>query len=86
MQKGQAWLGLHLISVSAAVHCLRGDSVAGHSPMIMRDVKDTLRALVRIAYDGRVHQCISDYGAKKILGDVNESSLYEVWHGLGQTK
>ena len=34
-----------------------------------------------IAYDGRVHQCISDYGAKKIIGDVNESSLHDVWHG-----
>lgn len=34
-----------------------------------------------IAYDGRVHQCISDYGAKNVIGDVNESSLYEVWHG-----
>jgi len=34
-----------------------------------------------IAYDGRVHQCISDYGAKKILGDVNQQSLHEVWHG-----
>lgn len=34
-----------------------------------------------IAYDGRVHQCISDYGAKKIIGDVNESSLYDIWHG-----
>jgi radical SAM protein with 4Fe4S-binding SPASM domain len=34
-----------------------------------------------IAYDGRVHQCISDYGAKKIIGDVKESSLYDIWHG-----
>ena len=34
-----------------------------------------------IAYDGRVHQCISDYGAKKILGDVNTQSLREIWHG-----
>ena len=34
-----------------------------------------------IAYDGRVHQCISDYGAINILGDVNEMSLYEIWHG-----
>ncbi len=34
-----------------------------------------------IAYDGRVHQCISDYGAKNVIGDVNESSLQEVWHG-----
>jgi radical SAM protein with 4Fe4S-binding SPASM domain len=34
-----------------------------------------------IAYDGRVHQCISDYGAKNVIGDVNQSSLYEIWHG-----
>ena len=34
-----------------------------------------------IAYDGRVHQCISDYGAKNVIGDVNVESLYEVWHG-----
>jgi radical SAM protein with 4Fe4S-binding SPASM domain len=34
-----------------------------------------------IAYDGRVHQCISDYGARNVIGDVRESSLYEVWHG-----
>jgi radical SAM protein with 4Fe4S-binding SPASM domain len=34
-----------------------------------------------IAYDGRVHQCISDYGAKKIIGDVNEQSLRQIWHG-----
>jgi radical SAM protein with 4Fe4S-binding SPASM domain len=34
-----------------------------------------------IAYDGRVHQCISDYGAINILGDVNQMSLYEIWHG-----
>ena len=34
-----------------------------------------------IAYDGRVHQCISDYGAKNVIGDLNKSSLYEVWHG-----
>lgn len=34
-----------------------------------------------IAYDGRVHQCISDYGARKVIGDVNTESLLEVWHG-----
>lgn len=34
-----------------------------------------------IAYDGRVHQCISDYGGKRIIGDVNRQSLYEIWHG-----
>jgi radical SAM protein with 4Fe4S-binding SPASM domain len=34
-----------------------------------------------IAYDGRVHQCISDYGAKNVIGDANETSLYDVWHG-----
>ncbi|HSI43293.1 MAG TPA: radical SAM protein [Methylotenera sp.] len=34
-----------------------------------------------IAYDGKVHQCISDYGAKNVIGDTNETSLYDVWHG-----
>lgn len=34
-----------------------------------------------IAYDGRAHQCISDYSAKKIIGDSNETSLYDIWHG-----
>jgi radical SAM protein with 4Fe4S-binding SPASM domain len=34
-----------------------------------------------IAYDGRVHQCISDYGAKNVIGDTNETSLYDIWHG-----
>ena len=36
---------------------------------------------ITIAYDGRVHQCISDYGAKKIIGDANTQSLHEIWHG-----
>jgi radical SAM protein with 4Fe4S-binding SPASM domain len=34
-----------------------------------------------IAYDGRVHQCISDYGAKNVIGDVNVESLHAIWHG-----
>jgi radical SAM protein with 4Fe4S-binding SPASM domain len=34
-----------------------------------------------IAYDGRVHQCISDYGAKNVIGDTNKMSLYDIWHG-----
>ena len=34
-----------------------------------------------IAYDGRVHQCISDYGAKNVIGDTNESTLHNIWHG-----
>ena len=34
-----------------------------------------------IAYDGRVHQCISDYGAKNVIGDVTMSSLHDIWHG-----
>lgn len=34
-----------------------------------------------IAYDGKVHQCISDYGGAKILGDTNQTSLYDIWHG-----
>jgi MoaA/NifB/PqqE/SkfB family radical SAM enzyme len=36
-----------------------------------------------VAYDGRVHQCISDYGAKNIIGDASRESLYDVWHGPG---
>jgi radical SAM protein with 4Fe4S-binding SPASM domain len=34
-----------------------------------------------IAYDGKVHQCISDYAGKKILGDASRESLMEIWHG-----
>lgn len=34
-----------------------------------------------IAYDGRVHQCISDYAAKNVIGDVNRSTLHDIWHG-----
>lgn len=34
-----------------------------------------------VAYDGKVHQCISDYAGKKILGDTNSQSLYDIWHG-----
>ena len=34
-----------------------------------------------IAYDGRVHQCISDYGAKNVIGDANGTTLYNIWHG-----
>jgi len=33
-----------------------------------------------IAYNGKVAQCISDYLMKNPLGDVNEKSLYEIWH------
>ena len=33
-----------------------------------------------IAYDGKVHQCISDYAGMNILGDVNVKSLHEIWH------
>jgi radical SAM protein with 4Fe4S-binding SPASM domain len=34
-----------------------------------------------IAYDGKVHQCISDYGAHQILGDASRESLRSIWHG-----
>jgi len=34
-----------------------------------------------IAHDGRVHQCKADYTAAQILGDINVSSVYEIWHG-----
>ena len=33
-----------------------------------------------VAYDGKVHQCISDYAGMNIMGDVNRQSLYEIWH------
>ena len=33
-----------------------------------------------VAYDGKVHQCISDYAGKNILGDITEKSLYAIWH------
>jgi len=33
-----------------------------------------------IAYDGKVHQCISDYAGKKILGDAATQPLREIWH------
>ena len=39
-----------------------------------------------IAYDGNVHQCISDYAGKKILGDTNRRSLYDIWHGPEATE
>ena len=34
-----------------------------------------------IAHDGRVHQCISDYHGKNILGNVNSQTVKEVWNG-----
>jgi len=34
-----------------------------------------------IAYDGKVHQCITDYAAKWILGDAQVQPLEEIWHG-----
>lgn len=34
-----------------------------------------------IAHDGKVHQCISDYHGKNILGDVNFQTVKEVWNG-----
>lgn len=33
-----------------------------------------------IAYDGKVHQCISDYAGKNIMGDVTKNSLHDIWH------
>jgi radical SAM protein with 4Fe4S-binding SPASM domain len=35
---------------------------------------------IAVAHDGKIHQCISDYGGLNILGDVNKKSLYEIWH------
>jgi radical SAM protein with 4Fe4S-binding SPASM domain len=34
-----------------------------------------------IAFDGKVHQCITDYAGKWILGNTNVQSLSEIWHG-----
>jgi len=34
-----------------------------------------------IAYDGKVHQCISDYSGKKKIGDAANTSLSDIWHG-----
>ena len=34
-----------------------------------------------IAHDGKVHQCISDYYGKNILGDINFQTIKEVWNG-----
>lgn len=34
-----------------------------------------------IAHDGKVHQCVSDYHGKNILGNVNHQSIKEVWDG-----
>jgi radical SAM protein with 4Fe4S-binding SPASM domain len=41
---------------------------------------------LNIAYDGRVHQCGADYGAKTIVGDCNKETLHEIWHGEGNRK
>lgn len=34
-----------------------------------------------IGFDGKVHQCISDYAGAKVLGDANVTRLYDIWHG-----
>lgn len=34
-----------------------------------------------IDYDGKVHQCITDYAGKWILGYANKQTLKEIWHG-----
>lgn len=41
---------------------------------------------INVAYDGRVHQCGADYSALSFVGDCNTQSLYEIWHGEGNTK
>ncbi|QWE27008.1 radical SAM protein [Polynucleobacter sp. AP-Ainpum-60-G11] len=41
---------------------------------------------VNIAYTGKVHQCTADYTATNILGDINEQTIYDVWHGPGFKK
>jgi len=37
-----------------------------------------------IAHDGKIHQCNTDYSGKMILGNANEQSLKDIWHGEGQ--
>jgi len=34
-----------------------------------------------IAYDGKVHQCITDYAGKLIMGDACVQTLREIWQG-----
>lgn len=34
-----------------------------------------------ILQDGRVASCCFDYNGVQVLGDVHESSLYDIWHG-----
>lgn len=41
---------------------------------------------LNVAYDGRVHQCGADYSAKTIVGDCNNETLHEIWHGEGNRK
>jgi radical SAM protein with 4Fe4S-binding SPASM domain len=36
-----------------------------------------------IAYNGKVHQCITDYAGTLIIGDANVQSLLEIWQGEG---
>jgi len=38
-------------------------------------------ARITIAHDGQVHQCKVDYGRKKVMGNVNKESIYDIWHG-----
>jgi radical SAM protein with 4Fe4S-binding SPASM domain len=38
-------------------------------------------ARITIAHDGKIHQCKVDYDRKMVMGDVNEQSIYEIWHG-----
>jgi len=38
-------------------------------------------ARITIAHDGQVHQCKVDYGRKTVMGDVNNDSIYDIWHG-----
>jgi len=38
-------------------------------------------ARMTIAYDGKVHQCKVDYDRKQTMGDVNDQSLFDIWHG-----
>jgi radical SAM protein with 4Fe4S-binding SPASM domain len=34
-----------------------------------------------ISYDGKVMMCCGDWSMKSVIGDVNEKSIYSLWHG-----
>ena len=75
----RAWDG-----VADRVNCIADESrdfelaEMNHDPTYLGP---TPWARITIAHDGKVHQCKVDYGRKKVMGDVNEQSIYKIWHG-----